>query len=49
MLAITQAAIRNGTDGASAEERMTVSELRVAMKAIKDVEQELDNNKIKSK
>ena len=49
MLAITQAAIRNGTDGASAEERMTVSELRVAMKAIKDVEQELDKNKIKSK
>ena len=27
MLAVTQAAIRNGTDGASAEERMTVSSL----------------------
>lgn len=38
ILAITQATIRSGRDGLSIEDTMTLSDLRAAMNAIKDVE-----------
>lgn len=38
VLAITQAAIRNGRDGASIEETLTLADLKAAMNAMKDVE-----------
>ncbi|MFN3662812.1 hypothetical protein [Yoonia sp.] len=38
VLAITQAAIRNGRDGLSIEDTLTLSELKAALNAMKDVE-----------
>ena len=38
MLAITQRAIRQGISGTNIEDRMTLSELKIAIQAIKDVE-----------
>ena len=38
ILAITQAAIRRGKEGVSVEETMTLSDLRTAMRAIKEIE-----------
>ena len=38
ILAITQSVIRQGRSGTRVEERMTLSELKVAMRAIKEVE-----------
>ena len=38
VLAITQAAIRNGRDGMSIEETLTLADLKAAMNAMKDVE-----------
>ena len=46
MLAITHAAIRDGRKETNIEERMTLSELKVAMAAIKHVEKNLDNKNI---
>jgi hypothetical protein len=43
MLTITHVAIRDGRKGTNVEERMTLSELKVAMEAIKHVEKSLDN------
>lgn len=39
VLAITQAAIRNGRDGLSIEETLTLADLKAAINAMKDVEQ----------
>ncbi len=38
ILAITQAAIRAGRDGAGVEDTMTLAELRAALAALRDVE-----------
>ncbi|SDX82644.1 hypothetical protein SAMN04488238_1277 [Roseicitreum antarcticum] len=38
MLAVTQAAIRNGRDGLSIEETLTLADLKAAINAMKDVE-----------
>lgn len=38
ILAITQAAIRRGREGASAEDDLTLSDLRTALRAMKDIE-----------
>ena len=38
VLAITQAAIRNGRDGLSIEETLTLADLKAAINAMKDVE-----------
>ena len=38
VLAITQAAIRNGRDGLSIEETLTLADLKAAMNAMRDVE-----------
>ena len=43
ILAITQAVIRNGRSGTRLEETMTLSELKVAMKAIESVKGNLKN------
>jgi hypothetical protein len=38
VLAVTQSAIRNGRDGLSIEETLTLADLRAAVNAMKDVE-----------
>ena len=45
ILAITQSVIRKGRSGTRVEERITLSELKVAMRAIKDVEGNLSKEK----
>ena len=42
ILAITQSVIRGGREGSFVEDRMTVSELKIAMRALKDVEKQKD-------
>ncbi|MCF7700102.1 hypothetical protein [Loktanella sp. M215] len=42
ILAVTQAAIRAGRDGTAAEDSMTLSELRAAINAMRDMETSLD-------
>ena len=49
ILAITQSVIRQGRSGTRVEERMTLSELKVAMRAIKDVEGNLNKEKTSAK
>ena len=49
ILAITQSVIRKGRSGTRVEERITLSELKVAMRAIKDVEGNLSKEKPASK
>ena len=49
ILAITQSVIRQGRSGTRVEERMTLSELKVAMRAIKEVEGNLNKEKSSTK
>ena len=42
ILAITQAAIRQGREGAAVEDMLTLAELRAAVTALRDVEAEMD-------
>ncbi|WP_019954178.1 hypothetical protein [Yoonia vestfoldensis] len=44
ILAITQAAIRNGRDGLSIEETLTLADLKAAISAMKDVEASMDQS-----
>jgi hypothetical protein len=43
VLAIAQSAIRNGRDGLSIEETLTLADLKAAINAMKDVEESMGN------